>query len=1108
MVDRYFTIKHPDSKYRKDVPYITKKQMRDEKSDYKIIGETSLKKYKSEYDEDKQIKVITFPKVDFLIKDNVFGFKKGYILLQDEECVVLKTHIPFLFLLFLFLFFLLFLSFVFTKPKDEVKPVINPPIINEPIIDGNQEPIIDNTSDIPNVSNNKSYSIYYHLNGGTEVKNPSSYTKGQTLKLNNPSKRGYEFKGWFDNPEYKGKQIDKISSSMKGKKDLYAKWQSISYKIELHNDNESKVISCNYDQDCKLGKEVFQKEGHSFIGWSLNPNDAIVYKDDAIVKNLSSENGQVIDLYANWEVNEYSIVFKDYDDSIIQDSKLQYGTIIEFPEDRQRLGYEFKGWDNDSKIVKDNLIITAKYKTVEYNIDYELNNGVLDNPINDYNIESEDIILASPTKKGYTFKGWSDETLKIPEIDLKILSGSTGDKKFIANWEANEYEVTLNQNGGTVEDNVCLVRYDSNYSCLSIPKKDGYEFIGWYDDEDTKITEDTILDKDYNHDLLAKWDIVNYDIAYELNGGTINSAINSYNVESESFKIEEPTKRGYEFIGWNVNDNSDLIKDLNIEKGTTGNIQLIANYNPICYSIVYNPNGGNGTMNTTKVCYDQEIKLSQNKFEYLSKKFIGWSNTSNGDVEYLDEDLILNLTDISDEIITLNAQWETIYYNAIYYDWNGEIVKEEKVPYQTETNPPEDMYRGGYTFISWDNQDFVILRDTEYHPIFQKNQYNIKYNLNTGLESDIKNIEYNIESNDIVLPTPEREGYTFLGWKDMETIEVYENVIIPKGSVRDKEYKAEWKANQYTITFNPNGGSMINTVIKVSYNSLYGILPNVSREGYTFAGWYYQNSLVTEDTVLKINHNHELTARWNPINYNISYNLNGGNASGLVNQYNIETSTFTLPTPTRSGYIFTGWTGSNGSTPNKNVAISEGTTGNLNYTANWQASTFSISYNLDGGTANGLITSYTNETDSFTLPIPKKSGYNFRGWTGSNSTNPQTNVIVTKGTTGNLNYTANWEKYSSTNSGGIYMISTRNNVTWDYNLDGYYNVGDTNVHSGNWIVTVSDYCVDIVGTKYPATAFNYQFYIYKANNTSEMLAQGNASVLGNYQNNAVTRICW
>ena len=85
--------------------------------------------------------------------------------------------------------------------------------------------------------------------------------------------------------------------------------------------------------------------------------------------------------------------------------------------------------------------------------------------------------------------------------------------------------------------------------------------------------------------------------------------------------------------------------------------------------------------------------------------------------------------------------------------------------------------------------------------------------------------------------------------------------------------------------------------------------------------------------------------------YSVSYSLNGGAMSGQKTSYTVVDS-FTLPTPTRTGYTFTGWTGSNGTTPQKTVTINKGTRGNLSYTANWSANNYYVTFNGNGGSLN------------------------------------------------------------------------------------------------------------------------------------------------------------
>ncbi len=144
--------------------------------------------------------------------------------------------------------------------------------------------------------------------------------------------------------------------------------------------------------------------------------------------------------------------------------------------------------------------------------------------------------------------------------------------------------------------------------------------------------------------------------------------------------------------------------------------------------------------------------------------------------------------------------------------------------------------------------------------------------------------------------------------------------------------------------------------------------------------------------------------------YNIAYNLDGGNLDKAnPTQYGKASSTITLNNPTKNGYNFKGWTGSNGNVPQTTVTIGNGSTGDKNYTANWALVNYTITYNLDRGRVHkSNPTKYDITSATITLNNPTKSGYSFKGWTGSNGDIPQTTVTIEKGSTGDKTYTANW----------------------------------------------------------------------------------------------------
>lgn len=271
-----------------------------------------------------------------------------------------------------------------------------------------------------------------------------------------------------------------------------------------------------------------------------------------------------------------------------------------------------------------------------------------------------------------------------------------------------------------------------------------------------------------------------------------------------------------------------------------------------------------------------------------------------------------------------------------------------------------------------------------------------------------------------------RTGYTFDGWATSSTgSKAYDNqgdISATSGSKGNVTLYARWKANTYTVTLDRQNGTGGSGSVTATYASAMPSMTKPTRTGYTFQGYYteangkgtkYYNANGTSAKNWDKTAATTLYAYWTAENYTISYTLNGGSVSGNPANYNIETATFTLNNPTRTGYTFKGWTGSNGNTPQTNVQIAKGSTGNKTYTANWTPITYTITYDLAGGQGTNPAT-YTVETPTFQLAVTRL-GYTFLGWTGSNGEVPQPIVQIATGSTGNKNYTANWAINPSTN---------------------------------------------------------------------------------------------
>lgn len=185
----------------------------------------------------------------------------------------------------------------------------------------------------------------------------------------------------------------------------------------------------------------------------------------------------------------------------------------------------------------------------------------------------------------------------------------------------------------------------------------------------------------------------------------------------------------------------------------------------------------------------------------------------------------------------------------------------------------------------------------------------------------------------------------------------------------------------YTIEYDLDGGLLTSNNPDTYYITTDTFtLNNPTKEGYTFVGWSgtgltgIQNMTVT--VTKGSTGNRSYVAHYSPITYNVSYNLNGGSASGNPNNYTPE-QTYTLVNPTREGYTFTGWSGTGLSgDDNMTVVISRGTIGDLSYVAHWQANQYTINYNGNGATS-GLNYQATVTYDSDKIAAITASGHAF-----------------------------------------------------------------------------------------------------------------------------------
>lgn len=844
-----------------------------------------------------------------------------------------------------------------------------------------------------------------------------------------------------------------------------------------------------YNKTLTLSDTTPTREGYTFAGWQGSDGETYI-AEGAYATNAD------LTLTAQWTRDAYTIIFQNEDGTVLQSGEVNVGEMPVYSGETPtkaataQYTYTFAGWTPAITAVTGEQTYTATYDATlnEYTITFENEDGTeLQSSKVAYG-ETPTYTGATPTKDAtaqytYTFKKWSPEITAVTE-----------DKTYTATYTeaVNKYTVTFATEYGTAPEKQTIA-YGSKATNPGVLTVDHYDFGGWYTDdtyataydfEKQTITEDTTI--------YAKWTPKTYTVTFNANGGSGEMAAQTftYGVSQALTANDFTAPTGKTFNGWNTEAAGTGTSYTNSQSiSLTGNITLYAQWSANDYTVSADSKVTNGFVSVDKASanYGNTITVTVTPAEGYEIDTVTYTpeNGTAFTITPVDGEYTFTMPAAN---VTVSATFTAIDYTvAVDANISNGSVKADKTAQAhvgetiTLTATPATGYKlTAYTVKDASNNSVTVTNGKFVMPAsnvtvtaeFEPISYSIKFDGNGADSGSMNIIEGILYGNDQALTKNDfaRKGYKFLGWstdKNANDKDYADEATVNSLSSTDGEtitLYAIWDEDTFFVTLNTNGGTINSGDVPVYIFGTGATLPtDITKTGYEFVGWY-DNANCTGNPVTVIGTaeygDKEYWAKWTASEYDIFYDENGGEQIS-DGTYTYGVGLNTLPTPTRPGYNFTGWY--DGVTKVESITTTD--IGDKTLTAKWNAITYTITFNANGGTSVDPM-DYTIE-DIENLPVATRANYIFAGWkletaTGGWAADTYSANTAVTGKWGDVTLVAQWtravtvvaEDYKYAAS-GYYMIRVAdtldpdmeykfNGVSMYYIEDANYAVGGNN----------------------------------------------------------------
>ena len=435
------------------------------------------------------------------------------------------------------------------------------------------------------------------------------------------------------------------------------------------------------------------REGYTFTGW------------DADFSFISS------DLYvkAQYNINKYEVVFKDYDGTVLSTQEVEYLADAVAPADPTRTGYTFKAWDKAFADITADLEVTAQYDINKYQVVFKDHDGTV---LSTQEVEylADAVAPADPTRTGYTFKQWNKSYTAVAK-DLEI----------VAVYVINIFNVVFKDYDGTVISTQ-QVDYLADAVAPTDPTRTGYTFTGW-DKAFAALTADL--------EVTAQYEINKYSITVQLpvvletgEEGYVSQVllIAEYNTHQDlTDKLARivASAPGFTFTGWKYGNQeltSAQIADFVIP---AGDVTLTPNATINTYNVTFLDAEGN-TIAVVPTLY-KHAAVAPTAPAVAGHTFSGWDK---------------NITSITADI-TVQAQYTINKYTVRFLDENDNVLDTQEVTYKEAAIAPS-YSKTGYTHV-WDKAFNSITGDLDVKVVLSPKTYVIKIYVGDNIFTYVEN---------------------------------------------------------------------------------------------------------------------------------------------------------------------------------------------------------------------------------------------------------------------------------------------------------------------------------------------------------------------------------